>query len=144
MNQLSSNVENEIIHIAQQFSIKMNEIETFIHESSNSNKDSETNYFDEYNKLYQPIFLEFATSKKRVYGGQANSFGKPTRYDGINSETIGIANVKSKNKAEVYFKTENMFKAEYLFVLHLESEAWKIDNVKYKWYNNEKWKPLIM
>jgi hypothetical protein len=101
-------------------------------------------YFVAYKKQYNPVFQQYTTSKKRVYGGQANSYGRPTRYDGIVIETIGQVNLKSKSRAEVYFKTDSNVKAEYLFILLKESDSWKINNVKYKWFNNDKWKSLIM
>jgi NTF2 fold immunity protein len=140
----STDIEKNIIQIAKEYAIKMNDIENRILELKENNSDNKIDYFEEYKKQYNPVFQHYSTNKKRVYRGQANSYGKPTKYDGINEETNGQISFKSSSKAEVYFKTNNVFKAEYLFVLLKESDVWKIDNVKFKWYNNEKWKSNIM
>lgn len=137
-------LETHLIHIARSYAVKMNEIEIRIFEIYENDKTGLTESFAAYKAQYDPVFQQYATSKRRVYGGQANSYGRPAKYDGITTETAARATVKSKSKAEVYFQTDNQFSAEYLFVLHKEGEEWKIDNVKYKWYNNEKWSPLIM
>lgn len=141
---LPQDLENHLIHIARSYAVKMNEIENQIFETYENDKTRLTESFAAYKAQYDPVFQQYATSKKRVYGGQANSYGRPTRYDGITAGTTAQATVKSKSKAEVYFQTDNQFSAEYLFVLHREGEEWKIDNVKYKWYNSEKWSSLIM
>lgn len=141
---LPQDLENHLIHIARSYAVKMNEIENQIFEIYQNDKTRLTESFAAYKAQYDPVFQQYATSKKRVYGGQANSYGRPTRYDGITAGTTAQATVKSKSKAEVYFQTDNQFSAEYLFVLHREGEEWKIDNVKYKWYNSEKWSALIM
>ncbi|MBK8804022.1 MAG: hypothetical protein IPN71_18595 [Fibrobacteres bacterium] len=107
-------LETHLIQITKEFAIKMNELEIRIFETKDNYRADGVDIFEEFRKEYNPIFLRYATSKKRVYGGQANSFGKPTRYDGILIETDGQATLKSKTKAEVYFKTENSFAAEYL------------------------------
>ncbi|QQS03882.1 MAG: hypothetical protein IPK50_16500 [Fibrobacterota bacterium] len=122
----------------------MNELEIRIFETKDNYRANGVDIFEEFRKEYNPIFLRYATGKKRVYGGQANSFGKPTRYDGILIETDGQATLKSKTKAEVYFKTKNSFAAEYLFVLQKEDDEWRIDSVKHKRYNSEKWNKHIM
>lgn len=140
----NADIANQVIQIAKAYAIKMNEIENHISELQNSNTSGRTDFFAEFKALYHPVFQQYATSKKRVYGGQAESYGQPAKYDGIVAATIGQVNLKSASKAEVHFKTDNPFKAEYLFVLHKEGGDWKIDNVKYKWFNNEKWNPLIM
>ncbi|MBK9579444.1 MAG: hypothetical protein IPO40_20425 [Fibrobacteres bacterium] len=137
-------LETHLIQIVKEFAIKMNELEIRIFETKDNHRANGVDIFEEFRKEYNPIFLRYATGKKRVYGGKANSFGKPTRYDGIMVETDGQATLKSKTKAEVYFKTKNSFAAEYLFVLQKEDDEWRIDNVKHKRYNNEKWNKHIM
>lgn len=137
-------LENHLIHIARSYAVKMNEIENQIYEMQENDKAGITDCFTAYKAQYDPVFQQYTTSKRRVYGGQANSFGRPTNYDGITATTTAQATVKSKSKAQVYFQTTNQFNAEYLFVLHREGDEWKIDNVKYKWYNSEKWSALIM
>lgn len=140
----NSQLEYQLIQIVKDFAIKMNEIENYIFESVKSNPRSDIDIFIEYKKLFNPVFKNYVTSKKRVIGGHANSYGRPTKYDGIVNETLGQVTLTSNCKAEIYFKTESNFKAEYLFTLYIEEDNWKIDNVKYKWFNKEKWKPLIM
>lgn len=137
-------LEKFLIQRVKEFATKMNELEIRIFERKEEYKANGIDVFEEFRKEYDPIFLRYATSKKRVYGGQASSFGKPTRYDGIMFETEGQATLKSKTKAEVYFKTKNNFDAEYLFVLQKEGEEWMVDNVKHKRYNSEKWNKHIM
>lgn len=140
----NTDLGNYLIQIAKEYAVKMNELEKRICELDKNNVEDEMDVFEEYKKEYNPIFQQYATSKKRVYGGQADSYGTPPKYDGIEKETVGQVTLKSKIKAEVYFKINNAFDAEYLFVLHKETDDWKIDNVKYKWYNKEKWNKLIM
>jgi len=140
----NTDLENHLIQVAQEYAIKMNEIENHIFETAQTDIEGKTDYFVAYGKLYNPVFQQYASNKKRVYGGKASSYGRPTQYDGIVAETIGQANLKTKNSAEIYFKTDNDFEAEYLFILHKESDNWKIDSVKCKWYNEEKWEQIIM
>ena len=90
-----------------------------------------------------PIFQKYCTNKKRSYGGKANSYGIPTKYDGIESYIEKKIDLKNKNRMEVYFKTNNQFKAEYLFVVLRSKKLWRIDSVKDKWYNKEKWNTII-
>lgn len=137
-------LEGYLIQIARTYAVKMNEIESRIFELAEADIESGKDYFDEYKKKYQPVFQQYATSKKRAYGGRADSYGRPTRYDGITEMIPGHATLKTKSRAEVYFETFNDFEAEYLFVLLKEDGEWKIDNVKYKWYRNPKWGALIM
>lgn len=122
----------------------MNELEIRIYEMNKNGTPDGMDIFKEFRKEYDPIFQQYATSKKRVYGGQATSFGKPTNYDGIEMNTVGQVTLKSKNKAEVYFKTTTNLDTEYLFVLCKDGSEWKIDNVKCRRYKLEKWKKHIM
>ncbi|MCW3463020.1 RhsIA family immunity protein [Chitinophaga nivalis] len=140
----NADVENHLIQIAKAYATAMNELENQMMALQKNDQAGTIDYFAVYRKAYDPVFQQYATDKRRVYGGKATSYGYPPKYDGITAETAGQVNFKSKRKAEVYFKTANNFDAEYLFVLHKEGDDWKIDNVKYKWYNNEKWSSLIM
>lgn len=140
----NASLEDHLVHIARTYAVKMNEIESRIFELAEADIESGKDYFDDYKKEYQPVFQQYATSKKRVYGGRADSYGQPTRYDGITATIPGKAILKTKGRAEIYFETGSDFEAEYLFVLLKEDDEWKIDNVKYKWYRNPKWGALIM
>lgn len=134
-----------LLSMALYYGSKMNEIENYIYKSSKENKGKQGfDSFGEFRKLYLPVFEAFASDKKRVYGGQANSFGFPSKYDGIENSTETFVTPKNKNRAEVYFKTNNNFEAEYLFVLVRKNNLWKIDNIKDRWYGNEKWSSTIM
>jgi hypothetical protein len=92
----------------------MNNIENDI------NKKSETypqkDFFPEYSEKYFPIFKKYCTDKKRVYGGNADSYGDPTKFDGIENFTESNIEIKNANRIEAYFKTKNDFNAEYLFM----------------------------
>lgn len=135
-------LENHLIQLTLDYGSQMNELEKDICEKDE--KDPTTNYFDEYKKRYKPIFESYCTDKKRVYGGQANSFGIPTKYDGIEDAIEKSVLLKNKNRAEVYFKTNNDFKAEYLFVVLRKNDVWKIDSVKYRFYDKGNWKTQIL
>jgi hypothetical protein len=92
-------------------------------------------FFPQYKKRYLPVFEAYCSKKKRVYGGKADSYGSPAKYDGIENYTEYSVELKNKNRAEVYFKTDNDFDAEYLFIVVRQSGVWRIDNYKNRWYN---------
>ncbi len=120
-----------------EYSTQMNELE--LKYSELDEKNTNIDYFLAYKKEYFPIFEKYCTNKKRAYGGRGDNFGSPAQYDGIENSVESKVEIKTKSRAEVYFKTNNNFKAEYLFVVLKKSGEWKIDNVKYKWYEKEKW-----
>jgi hypothetical protein len=142
--EIDINLQNTIIQFAKDFALKMNAIEKRIVELDKNNTDGTIDCFAVYKKEYNPVFQQYTTTKKRAYGGQANSFGEPTKYDGIEKNTVGQLNPKTKSRVEVVFKTDNSVKAEYLFVVLKKKEGWRIDNAKYKWNNAPIWKSLIM
>ena len=131
-----------LIGIALEYATAMNAIERDIAAQSAANR--EEDFFPAFEARYRPVFEAYTTSKRRVWGGQADVYGTPSKFDGIETATESTATLKNKNRAEVYFKTDNVFKAEYLFVLLQEAGEWKIDNAKYRWYNAAKWSPLIL
>lgn len=131
-----------LIQLPLVYATQMNEIESDIYQKSS--KDKDTDYFSEFKKRYLPVFEAFCSDKKRVYGGQANSYGFPSKFDGIEKAIETKVELKNKNRAEVYFKTENNFEAEYLFVLVRKNGTWRIDNAKDRWYGNEKWSSMIL
>jgi hypothetical protein len=142
--EIDINLQNTIIQFAKDFALKMNAIEKRIVELDKNNTDGTIDCFAVYKKEYNPVFQQYTTTKKRAYGGQANSFGEPTKYDGIEKNTVGQLNPKTKSRVEVVFKTDNSVKAEYLFVVLKKKEGWRIDNAKYKWNNALIWKSLYM
>ncbi|WP_160716892.1 NTF2 fold immunity protein [Chitinophaga solisilvae] len=142
--EINTALEHQLVQIARSFAVQMNEIEGRIFTLQQNDKEGKIDHFAVYREAYDPVFQQFTTDKRRVYGGQATSFGWPPKYDGITQETTGKAEIKSKSKAEVYFQTNNRCSAEYLFVLHRKADEWRIDNVKYKWFYNGKWSSLIM
>jgi len=134
-----------LLSIALYYGSKMNEIENHIYKLSEENREKQDfDDFSEFRKLYLPVFEAFASDKKRVYGGKADSFGYPSKYDGIENSIESSVSLKNKNRAEAYFKTTNNFDAEYLFVLVRKNNLWRIDNIKDRWYNSEKWGSVIM
>jgi hypothetical protein len=134
--------EEQFICIALEYATTMNAIERDIKEQSDAAPG--VNFFSQFEVRYRPVFDAYTTSKRRVYGGHSLSYGIPTKFDGIENAVESTAILKNRNRVEVYFKTENAFKAKYLFVLLKESGEWKIDNVKYRWYEEAKWIPLIL
>ena len=135
-------MEKHLADLVLEFASKMNAIEREIVELDEKNPDED--YFDEYERKYLAIFREYCTDKKRTYGGNADSYGSPSKYDGIENFIEQKTTIKNKNRAEVYYKTNNDFEAEYLFVVLRKNGIWKIDNAKYKWYGNEKWQSMII
>lgn len=128
---MSTQLEETIIELVLQYATQMNLIED---EAFKKQQD-----FLEYQAAYKTIFDKYTTEKKRVYGGNGDSYGNPTTYDGIENALESAVTFKTKSRAEVYFKTSNSFDAEYLFIVLFQKKEWKIDSYKYKWYNNEKW-----
>ena len=134
--------EQQFICIALEYATVMNTIEHDIKKQSDAAPG--VDFFSQFEVRYRPVFDEYTTSKRRVYGGRSLSYGIPTKFAGIENAIESTATLKNRNLVEVYFKTENAFKAEYLFVLLKEAGEWKIDNAKYRWYDNEKWTPMIL
>jgi hypothetical protein len=135
-------LKNYLIQLPLVYATLMNEIESDIYKKSEV--DGEVDYFPEFKQRYLPVFNAFCSDKKRVYGGQASSYGFPSEFDGIESSVERNVELKNKNRAEVYFRTENNFEAEYLFIVVRKNGTWRIDNAKYRWYRSEKWKSMIL
>ena len=124
-----------------EFATKMNEIETDIYLKSEEDEDDEKDWFEEFNKQYQPVFEAYCTDKKRVYGGNPRSFGCPPEYSGIDASYEIKVEFKNERKAEVIFKTETKEFGDtgYLFVIVKKKTGWKIDSYK-RWSNwKKKW-----
>lgn len=138
-------LKDYLLSMALYYGSRMNQIENHIYKLSEQNKGKQGfDDFGEFRKLYLPVFESFASDKKRVYGGKANSYGFPSKYDGIENSIERTITLKNKNKAEIYFKTTNNFDAEYLFIIIRKNNKWRIDNIKDRWYGNEKWNSIIM
>jgi hypothetical protein len=154
--------EKELIEFVQAFAAKWNMYERDIFDKSEAEekmpmfeKVEERNawlqnhkrvdWFDEFGKLLTPLFEQYCTDKKRVYGGpDGRSFGFPAKFNGIENPIETQVTIKNKNRAEVYFKTKTSFKDEYLFVLLCKNGQWKIDNYKQRMYEEEKWENQIL
>ena len=135
-------LKNYLINFVLEFCSKMNELEREIVEKAESNPGKD--YFPEYRNRYLPIFEEYCSDKKRVYAGKADSYGEPTQYDGIENSIEQNTELKTKSRAEVYFKTQNSFDAEYLFVVLRKNNEWRVDSFKLRWFGNEKWDSGIL
>lgn len=133
---MNTTSEKIIIKLVLQYATQMNEIEAYAHTIKQD--------FAEYQVLYKNIFDKYVTQKKRVYGGNGDCYGNPTKYDSIDKAVETTVTFKTKNRAEVYFKTENDFNAEYLFIVLFQKGEWKIDSYKLKWYNAEKWTNMLL
>ena len=101
-------------------------------------------YFSEYKEKYIPIFNKYCSDKKRIYGGQATSYGTPTKFDGIENYIESRIEIKNKNRIEAYYKTNNGFDAEYLFIVFKKNNLCRIDNAKKRWYGKEEWRAIIL
>ena len=105
----------------------------------------QTNWFEELRKLISPLFDAYCTDKNRVYGGKnVRRISFPTRYNGIENPVETGVELKNKNRAEVYIKTETKFKDEYLFIVLCKAEQWRIDSYKGRRYGDEKWDNQIL
>jgi hypothetical protein len=150
--------EEELVKFVQEFGSKWNSYERDIYKKSNEEDEKKpkfdnaddrynwevnhkvTNWFNEFSELLRPLFEQYCTDKKRVYGGpESRSYGFPAKFNGIEEPVENKMEIKNKNRAEVYFKTETKFKDEYLFVLLRKNGQWKIDNYKYRRYEDTKW-----
>ena len=125
-----------------EYASTMNKIEKDI--CLKEEKEPEKDFFPEFEKRYLPVFKKFCSDKKRAYGGQADSYGIPTNFDGIEKNTENSVELKNKNRAEVYFKTRNDTHAEYLFIVLRKNNVWRIDNSKERWYGEEDWESMIL
>ena len=104
-----------------------------------------TNWFEKFSNLTNPMFDEYCTDKKRVYGGKnIRSFGFPVKFHGIENPTETDVILKNKNRAEVYIKTNTDFSDEYLFIVLRKLDTWKIDSYKNKCYGKEKWESGVL
>lgn len=152
-------LKEHLIYIVMQYGKRWNEIENSIYELHEQEEAElklkfpgndyyyakRTNWFNKFSDLTAPLFDEFCTDKKRVYGGKKiKSFGFPVKFNGIEKPSDISVVLKNKNRAEVYIKTGTNFSDEYLFILLKKSDLWKIDNYKNKRYGNEKWEAKIL
>lgn len=108
-------------------------------------------WFEEFTRLISPLFDEYCTDKKRVYGGKKQcSIGSPPKYRGIEAPLETNVELKSKNRAEVHIKVKPVMEleingyGEYLFVLLWKSKEWKIDSYKYKGSGWDKWLATLL
>ena len=156
-------LKNSLIKMVQVYGTTWNEHETYVLTQSKAQKEArptfdndtdkfawlkenpQVDWFDEFSKLVAPLFDKYVTEKKRVYGGRVQrSFGFPSQFNGIENPIETSVELKNKNRAEVYFKTETKFKDEYLFVLLRKSNEWRIDSYKGRRYGGEKWDNKIL
>ncbi|GKX57135.1 hypothetical protein SOASR030_32470 [Leminorella grimontii] len=104
-----------------------------------------TNWFAPFGERTSPLFDEFCTDKRRVYGGKnPKSFGFPSKFNGIEDPLEVNVEIKTKSRAEVYVKTQSQFKDEYLFIMLKKAGEWRIDSYKNRRYGNEKWSSSIL
>ncbi|WP_019424396.1 NTF2 fold immunity protein [Paenibacillus sp. OSY-SE] len=152
-------LNKHLVHIVQEYGSKWNNIEDHIYKQYEQEEAElrekytgdeyhyvqRTDWHEQFSGLIGPIFVEYCTDKKRVYGGRSRqSFGFPVKFNGIEHFIETNVELKNKNRAEVYFKTETNFNDEYLFVLLRKADTWKIDNYKNRRYGNEKWNTCIL
>lgn len=133
--QSEDEMKSYLCAVALEYASTMNEIERDI--SAKSDANPETDFFPEYKERYLPVFNAYCSEKRRVYGGQADSYGSPPQYDGIEKYTEQRVELKTKSRAEAYFKTNSYNgddQAEYLFVLLRKNGLWRIDSFKYSLY----------
>jgi hypothetical protein len=129
--------KEQIFNHVMEFATKMNHLENKF--ASINKKNPGTVSFEDFNNEYAEIFTPYCTEKKRAYGGQGVCFGIPTKYDRVENYIERSIELKNKNRAEVYFKTNNNFNAEYLFIVLRKEDEWKIDSYKERRFNGEKW-----
>ena len=104
-----------------------------------------TDWFAIFGERTAPLFDDYCTDKRRVYGGKnPGSFGFPAKFNGVESPTGVLVEIKTKSRAEVVIKTETSFQDEYLFVMLKKAGEWKIDSYKSRRYGNEKWDSRIL
>lgn len=91
-------------------------------------------YFEQYKRLVTPVCTERLL--KRGYG---RSFGKPGKYDYLNTKCKIVCMMKSAQKAtiEVFFHDGVDMRQQFI-LKNIENE-WKIDEVKYGFSNETTW-----
>ncbi len=136
--ELKEHLQNMVLEYASKINELQNRCMKLEHE------EPDANHFPAYKKEYFPLFEKYCTDKKRLSGGKAGSFSFPPKYDGIEEAVEKSVELKHKSRAEVYFKTQNYFKSEYLFVVLKKGGEWKIDNYKERRYGKEKWENGIL
>jgi hypothetical protein len=157
-------LQDYLIGFVREFTVKRNTCETSCFEASQAAKaaqpkfdnredrfawlkeNPQTNWFDEFRKLLDPLYVAYVTDKKRVYGGTGgHSFGFPPKFTGMESPLESKVELKNKNRAEVYFRVESRFDNEYLFVVLRKADEWKIDSYKSRRFGkDEKWDNKIL
>ncbi|SQI44113.1 Uncharacterised protein [Leminorella richardii] len=104
-----------------------------------------TDWFTPFGDRIAPLFDEYCTDKRRVYGGKSpKSFGFPSKFAGIESLLDAQVELKTKSRAEVYIKTQTDFQDEYLFVMLKKAGEWRIDSYKGRRYGSENWRSQIL
>lgn len=138
-----SELRSYLVSLVLEYASTMNRIEMEIFLKQEAGGISTSELFEEYEQKYLPVFKTYCSDKKRAYGGRADSFGCPTKFDGIEKYIEANAVLKNSNRAEAYFKTENDFNAEYFFVVVRKKGLWRIDNAKERWFNGS-WRNIIL
>ncbi len=138
--ELKEYLQNMVLEYAS----KMNELQNRFMKLEHEEPD--VNHFPAYKKEYSALFEKYCTNRKRAYGGHGDSFGFPAQYDKIEEATEKSVELKHKSRAEVYFKTQNFFQSEYLFVVLRKNDEWKIDSYKelQNRYSDAKWENMIL
>ncbi len=70
-------------------------------------------------------------------GGKPSSWGKPTKYSGVSSESILEIIVTAQNSIEVVTKSDYFIETIYKFILVKSDSKWKIDRLQTK--DREEW-----
>ncbi len=147
-------LKDRLIALVQSYGSQWNKCEAFIYdEYEKEDRDIKQKYpGDQYHyaprtdwharmsETIAPLFDEYCTDKRRVYGGKkVVSFGFPIKFNGIEDAIETSVELKNKNRAEIYFKTKTHLDDEYKFILLQKEGKWKIDSYKNRRYGNEKW-----
>ena len=100
---------------------------------------------EEIRAKYESFFSQYATPKKRVYGGGASaSFGFPAAYQGLSADDISAVDFVNEKRCEVTCKIPTGFKQTLKFVVMKKQNIWLLDSVKSYSKSDDKWSNSIL
>ena len=93
-----------------------------------------TEYFERYKRLVTPVCTERVLKR-----GFARSFGKPGKYDYLNTKCKIVCIMKSTQKVTIETFFHNGVDMKQQFILKNIDNEWKIDGIKYAFSNEAVW-----
>lgn len=129
-----STLEREVYERTEKLNKKKFEAGIPFNQMAPGAKELWTEYIERYKRLVTPVCTE-----RLLKRGYARSFGKPGKYDYINTKCKIVCTMKSTQKATIETFFHNGVDMRQEFIIKNIDNEWKIDEVKYSFSNETTW-----